>query len=293
MELSIPPLFAYIASWASVTGGVWALFERAEKVVRDDVRDAISRWLRNLDPGGALANWPAQFAAVFDRVFGERHLSWRCFGRSCVASFVFVAIVTFLWVALRPTLFTAFIQSARFDKDMFSVLSFVVIVNLIPDYLSLLETRYVIRWMRFSHSTVRVFFLLVFDLAATAVIFLGSLAVFLTFFLILGDTGLSIGEIAGALTEFLSTFVGLALPLSVAEPGFASPGIPFYSTFFTSVWVWLYALSGLAVKLTQHLGVGLAFLKRVLDIDNKPLRSIGFVSMMLVTLVYLIVPLVR
>lgn len=101
MELSVPPALVYVASWASVTGGVWALFDRAETVATEEAKQAVARWLRNLDPAGPLEWWPATFAAVFDRVFGARHLSWRCFGRSCVASVASVAILTGLWVVLR------------------------------------------------------------------------------------------------------------------------------------------------------------------------------------------------
>jgi hypothetical protein len=72
------------------------------------------------------------------------------------------------------------------------------------------------------------------------------------------------------------------------DEGQLSWGIFFYSTYFTSVWVWLYVLSGFVVILGRYLGLGFGFLKRIFDIDNKPIRSLGYVSILLVTVVYLV-----
>ena len=54
-------------------------------------------------------------------------------------------------------------------------------------------------------------------------------------------------------------------------------GIYLYTTFVSSVWVWLYAAGGLAVRTCALFGVGLDRFRRLLDIKNHPLRSIGFV----------------
>jgi hypothetical protein len=67
-------------------------------------------------------------------------------------------------------------------------------------------------------------------------------------------------------------------------------GIFFYSTFFTSVWVWLYAVAGGLLRLASYLGLVLRGLRGILDIQNKPLRSIGMVSNLLITLVYMGMP---
>ena len=277
--MELPHFLLYAASWVAITGGVWALFERAETVASDEARTAVSRWMKNLDPAGTLATWPETFAAVFDRVFGERHLSWKCFLRSCIASIVAVIIVTLLWAGLRPGEFTAFLQGEEIAFMLFIILLFAGIINLIPDYLSLLESRYVIRWMIDKQSQVPTFAFLAIDFVATGAI--GLIAHFV--FLVLTPWGFSAAE-------FFSIFQEHVLPLSASVSGEPAGGIWFYSTFFTSVWVWLYALSGLTVKLAQYLGVGLGFLKRFVNIDDKPLRSLGFVSMLLITLVYLIAP---
>lgn len=65
-------------------------------------------------------------------------------------------------------------------------------------------------------------------------------------------------------------------------------GIFFCSTFITSVWVWLYALGGWVIKAVEYLGLGTGKLKRWLDIENQPMRAIGYVCMMLVTVGFII-----
>jgi hypothetical protein len=57
-------------------------------------------------------------------------------------------------------------------------------------------------------------------------------------------------------------------------------------TLITSVWLWLYAVSGLVIKLARRLNIGFEWFNRTFDIEKKPLQSIGLVSASLVTLGY-------
>ena len=91
----------------------------------------------------------------------------------------------------------------------------------------------------------------------------------------------------------MEKFFKQMFPLSVEQLGLFSLGIFFYSTFFTSVWVCLYALSGFAVKVAGNLGIGMSRLSGVLDIEKKPLRSMGFLSIALISLLFLVLPVLR
>ncbi len=70
------------------------------------------------------------------------------------------------------------------------------------------------------------------------------------------------------------------------EAGGIPIGIFFGAAFFTSAWAWLYAMSGLVVKLAEYGGRGLGVLRNFLDIDKKPITSIGWVAMVLVSIGY-------
>ena len=51
--------------------------------------------------------------------------------------------------------------------------------------------------------------------------------------------------------------------------------IAFYSAFFTSVWLWLYAGSVMASRLLLSMNSGVGFLLRVTDVEKQPFRSDG------------------
>ena len=61
----------------------------------------------------------------------------------------------------------------------------------------------------------------------------------------------------------------------------------FASTFFTSVWLWLYAVSVPFSRLMVRMGGGVGFLLKVTDVEHHPFRSMGFTSVVLLSLIFL------
>ena len=138
----------------------------------------------------------------------------------------------------------------------------VMIVNLIPDYFSLLETRWM---MRFAASSNWFLLALLLDfLATTFIAFAVWVPIMLGFFLVAGETATqSMGDLLG-----LVTIVG------------------FFSTFFTSIWLWLYVLSIPVSRVLLRMNSGVGFLLRVTDVERQPFRSIGFVSVIIVSVLF-------
>ena len=64
------------------------------------------------------------------------------------------------------------------------------------------------------------------------------------------------------------------------------PGILFYSAFFTSVWLWIYAASVLVSRVLLQMNSGVGFLLRVTDVERQPFRSMGFVSVIIVSVLF-------
>lgn len=62
--------------------------------------------------------------------------------------------------------------------------------------------------------------------------------------------------------------------------------------FLPSLWVWLYASSGLVLKVARRFDLGFDWFKRHLDVEKKPLQSLGLVSGVLVSLTYWTIALV-
>ena len=65
--------------------------------------------------------------------------------------------------------------------------------------------------------------------------------------------------------------------------------ISLYSAFFTSIWLWLYAGSGFLLKASHRIYEAAEPMNADMDIEQKPLQSIGLVAGPLVAVVYWVV----
>jgi hypothetical protein len=175
----------------------------------------------------------------------------------------------------------------------------------ITDFLSLLETRYLLGQMGRSKSALMVMVMIQADIFIT-----GSLAVcglaFADFFLRLEVLGRSLpqpvrsslpGVTFGSMTytdlvvdifrhrlSSLSTLITSALaPDTRFDYDFR---FMFYAAFFTSLWLWLYAGSGFILKAARRFDIGFEWFNRKFDIEKKPLQSIGLVAGALVAVLY-------
>ena len=102
-----------------------------------------------------------------------------------------------------------------------------IIINVIPDYLSLLETRYILRWMARSKSILRMLGWLLLDAGLPTGIFLAATLVFL----LIGPNS----EYSWWAWSKLLLVLPDLFQLKGEESGIY--GIFLWSTFFTSVWV--------------------------------------------------------
>lgn len=282
MDYSVPQFVPYVLAWFAILGGIWALFDRAETVVRPELRERLSAWLtcKRTVQG---KDWPALFAAMFDRVFGEKHLSRRCFRRSAIVSVLSVGIMILVTIAVLGA--EDWRAISPFDELILIAIAFIgfaVMLNVFPDYVSLLETRLLIRFM----STVSPFvhpLVLIVDGLFTALLFFAVcwLASGLGYFLHILVPSKTISPPDPQFKAVLSMVINGAT-FWKGDRG-ALFGIFFYSTFSTSVWIWLFVASSLVVRLLSTLRLSVRKIGSIFDVENKPLRSIGFVSMVLVT----------
>jgi hypothetical protein len=59
-----------------------------------------------------------------------------------------------------------------------------------------------------------------------------------------------------------------------------------FAAFFTSIWLWLYTGSGFPLKAASRFDTLLNLMNKYMDIEKKPLQSIGLVAGALVAVVY-------
>ena len=231
-----------------------------------------------------LKSSPESFAFIFDHIFGKNTWSWQRFTRSSIASFSSVFIVSFIWWITRPDQLTAFLKSGTIGEVIFSIYIIFSFTNLLPDYISLVETRWLIQKMRFASNLRLIFFYLGIDLLITPFIFLGSivfgLLLFNIFTAILPHQILFFSKFAPrpiegivirviehqfTISDYISWFThftGNAIPLTTDNYGEPSPGIWFYTTFFTSILAWFYGLSLIVAKIVNQIS------KRFINIIN-------------------------
>ena len=294
---------------------IWTIFDKTEKVMTDDARRSLSNWLKNVKPEEGSQAWVHIFAGILNRVFGAEYLSWKTFGRSCVASIIALTLMLFIYflkakspfqhLSATPTLVLVWIPATFF-----------------VDYVSLCGSRGAISEMG-KVGTGGVILLLLGDFILTTIIFVAGASFVLMSLQGTGNakeiaflvdptlverykdspngprTKEQVEEMIEKQVESLIIpsqevlhavdLIFKGFPFWRAESTAPLFGIFFCSTFITSVWVWLYALGGLVIKAIQYLGFGTAKLRRWLDIENQPMLAIGYICMLLVTLSFVFI----
>jgi hypothetical protein len=277
INLGLPPIVSQVVAGGFLAGIIWKFFERVEAVLTDATKKEIARWLRvkNFETGIIAEEaeaWPETFARVFDQVFGKTHLSWRCFGRSTIAS-IAIGLLGFplaMDLSLNRQLISDIVtHHGGLLNEVGGVL---LLGSVVPDYVSLLETRFVLRLMRGCSGFARLL-LMTLDLVFTLATAIGvsTFIAALFFARVFSSDPFSVW---GAGFNYL--FVGQhSLGRALIPPA-----------MLTSIWLWLYAGSGFLLKATNGFDIGFDWFNRKLDIEKKPLSAIGLVAGVLAALAY-------
>ena len=136
------------------------------------------------------------------------------------------------------------------ELSLGSILLIALAVNVLADYVSLLETRYVLGQMHRLRSIAAQVLVLLADLIISGVIIWLAIAAYLASPLYEGEA------------ETFAEILGLFSIFSVL----------FYSTFLTSVWTWGYILSAWIMR-----AVGRLRSVKLFDVENQPIRILACV----------------
>lgn len=282
-----------LTAWLALVGSVWTLFALAEDHVSPRRRVQITDWLRCQTP-----LWPATFVAVCDSVFGTPAASVPYFLRSCVACH----IAAFLALCLSGVFYPGTSGSILLVLFLYAPLLMggLALVNLLPGYVSLRVNRCLLQRLSRSHSPSRLGVWLL--LASATTLTLAILACGLGFVVVFVSSQAHllrrpVSWIAGYVEFVFKSAAGSTVGLQeavrlqpVMVPGLAFPsfGIWFYAPCFPLAWVWLYVASGTLLRYATAWGLLHTPGRAVgwLDIDTRPLHSLGVVAAALVSLVY-------
>lgn len=252
----VGPLIEFLAGfWSSafaIAAGVYAAttwFGRHH--LSQESKDSLTLWLW----GDYESTWSHQICNFFDAVFGRRHLSWRCFLASSIAS---VLAVTVLYVLLAVVLDIKG-DRALGELELWEAILFALAINIVADYLSLFETRWLLR--RFQH--VRSVFGQLGMLVADALLTAAIIWLFINaFHIAIGLPALSVIDMVGVFSVF---------------------ALFFYSTFATSLWVWIYCISTWFMRLFSRTA-----LKGILDVEKNPMAQVALVGSVLIFITSLV-----
>jgi hypothetical protein len=242
-------LLKFLASYwgfaLAIAGSFYAGITWFGRHLSQDAKDTLTLWLW----GEYDSTWSHHFCNMFDTVFGKRHLSWQCFFRSSVASVLAVVLLYVLFAEIVGVMG----GRALGNLSLWQAVLFGAAINIVPDYLSLFETRWLLKRLERVRSVIGQLGVLLVDALFTGAIIWICIN---GFQLIRGNTVLSVIEIL-ALFSVFSLF--------------------FYSTFLTSVWAWIYCLSTWFMRLFSR-----SALRKILDVENKPVAQVALVGSALI-----------
>src|SRR5215475_4231712 len=121
-----------------VAGSVLGVFELGERFASQRAKDALSKWLLTFDVQKAKA-LPDGTQQLFERIFGERHFSLKCFVRSAAFSLGATVFMLLLGLLINPQLIliNLWLQGLWVPISLSLWLPWSIIL----DYISLFKTR--------------------------------------------------------------------------------------------------------------------------------------------------------
>ena len=163
------------------------------------------------------------------------------------------------------------------------MISGVALVNLIPDYISLLETRWVLSKLTEVKKTSSHILLLFSDIALTLLVQLPFLFIgmwiFSDWIIYISIANIfEVNPLEYPLEYILSIADSILMVIATAlllDDSFQFAAIFIWTTFFTSIWIWIFLLSYLLIRIGFQFRGGIRFLQYALPIQEKPLRAIG------------------
>jgi hypothetical protein len=289
MDFRILDVLGFSGTGLAVTTGVLMLFWKADDAFSEEFSIALSQWLQRLTIDTPAIDWATAFSTVFDSVFGVSHFSWSCFLRSMVASTVAYVAIAALCASIGDAIYAGHIPSklALFLHLLVMYVAYGFIVNTLVDYVSLLETRYVISRLAKRFNVRNAVAAVVVDLALTHVIYV---TFFFAIFPLFAYTGFPKWIITLAEPFFYPWDVrSVEFPLASVPNVAVGLMATYATTLFTSAWLWLFVVGWMALRNAARFQLLLKALQFTLPIKTKPMRAIGEVAALATGLGFLLI----
>jgi hypothetical protein len=275
------------ASFVGIVTGVAKGFNWFEKVLNSEGRRKLSQWLKNVPGDEQIDIWATVFPTLIDRVFGPRARSWKFFLRSCVASILALLCVSLLYtVHFGVDWIGSYFPNWNYLENALFIIAFSLVVNCVPDYLSVLVSRTIVRAMSIRPNAPRILFLLLLDTVSTLFVASVALVVSCTVSLFVEDYLDNLANGYGPYHFNMSDISMAATAFFKAIPNDFTFRLFVWASLFTSIWVWLYVLASVSIRILHRVRFLWVKIVPFLNIDNKPLTAIGRVAGLIAGLLY-------
>jgi hypothetical protein len=263
---------------AIVAGSVLGVFELGERFASQRAKDALSKWLLTFDVQKAKA-LPDGTQELFERIFGERHFSLKCFIRSAafsVGAITFIAVLCLLiWPEEFGKMTSTFFEKTPFTSGVWLFASLWLPWSIVVDYVSLFKTRVILDILtRLRHHIVSAAILgvdyFIYSLLwAVSTVILFGLSAYISNYPLTQGTFLEV--------VFYFASFGFIIGLTYWHQEMHS-SIFFWAGFAPSIWMWLYVLALFVTRGLLRSERIVNWLRWSLDVEKAPFRSIGAVA---------------
>lgn len=244
----------WVTYWALVVATMATTYKVSDIVdqnLNDQARSDAAQGIRNLF--GKKLWGIKEFSLLFDKAFSRDDGSISLIRSSVVSVIVAVAAIVVIWP-----------KELLVDNEVMSVIViFPIMLNVVPDYLSLVETRWIMKRLGPAQNISKLLGYLSLDIILTALIFIGF------------------PLLVGLMAILVVVFIPEALAVESIENNKSSLDIPylalspfFLTTYTTSMWLWFFVISRFISSLLSRLN----FVSEWLEIDLRPIRSLGLLT---------------
>lgn len=266
------------------------IFSHAEERVTDITKSRIRRWFAPLhEDSEARPNWAVNFIEIFDQVFGPRFFSLRFVFRSVCATLLFTVMIVAIYIGYGVITQASWSEMVGVAGGKELAITWVCVTlagNIVADYLSLIETRLILKAIR-DRSPIVQLLAVVIDFALTFLIYLLVASMFYSI------ENLWLHEMP-AVEHFQIVFGGDGHLVQVWKliierdqlGGLLHADmfrISVITTYFTSAWIWLFVLTGVLGRLMFSLRGGLTRFGRLFNVREHPVTAVGY-TLALITL---------
>ena len=241
----MPEYFGPLATGATLFAAISRYGYFIDEKMDEDLRRKLYRALLDTKNKSRALTLFALLSFIFDKLFVAKKSGRPSFTRSALVSLTVLASMTIILAIVSPERAISPRGILGIDKwdDILMLCLLLVFINVLGDYVSLWESRIIIGLMATSHNVFERFMWLIVDFFATVTIYI--LATLLLFTIILGLPQDGMLDFSGPTMHgdlLNDMFTGGILTFSGYSNFPDMFGLCFYTTLFTSVWVYAFML---------------------------------------------------